>query len=84
MDPEEEIWIVRELLLLDEGAHKFLIDCFLLLDPTEIKACRLVCKEWNVFIMENLWKSKPGRKKLGQKLDHRLTISLLCLKSNRK
>ena len=79
MDPEEEIWIVRELLLRDEGAHKFLADCFLLLTPEEIKACRLVCKEWSEFILENLWKSKPGRKKLEQKLVHRWTISLLCL-----
>ena len=78
MDPEEEIWIVRELLLLDEGAHKFLTNCFLLLDPAEIKACRLVCKEWNEFIMDNLWKSKPGRKKLNEKLEHRWILSLLC------
>ena len=79
MDSEEEIWIVRELMLLDEGAHKFLSDCFLLLAPEEIKACRLVCKEWNEFIVDNIWKSKPGRKKLEQKLVHRWTIPLLCL-----
>ena len=85
MDPEEEIWIVRELLLLDLGFHKFLANCFLLLDPAEIKACRLVCKEWNVFIMNNLWRpGTPGRKKLCQKLEHRWKISLLLCLTNRK
>ena len=79
MDPEEKIWIVRELMLLDEGARKFVADCFLLLTPAEIKACRLVCKEWNEFIVDDVWKSKSGRKRLDQKLEHRLTTSLLCL-----
>ena len=71
MDPEEKIWIVRELMLLDEGACKFVADCFLLLTPAEIKACRLVCKEWNEFIVDRVWKSKSGRERLGQKLVQR-------------
>ena len=44
MDPEEEIWIVRKLMLLDEEAHKFLANCFLLLTPPRswqlYKGCR--------------------------------------------
>ena len=71
MDPEEEIWIVSQLMLLDEGARKFVANCFLLLNPEEIKACRLVCKEWNEFIMENLWKLPCRREKLSQKMANR-------------
>ena len=79
MDPEEDIWIVSELMLYDEGPRKFLANCFLLLTPAEIKACRLACKQWNKFIVDDVWKSKRGRKQLDQKLEHRWKISLLCL-----
>ena len=44
MDPEEDIWFGGKLLLLDAGLRKFVANCFLLLDPEEIKTCRLVCK----------------------------------------
>ena len=70
MDPEEEIWIVSQLMRLDEGARKFLVNCFLFLDPEQMKACRLVCKEWNAFIMDDVWKSK--RNWVKEKLDHKL------------
>ena len=72
MDPEKDIWFGRDLLLLDAGLRKFVANCFLLLNPEEIKACRLVCKEWNEFIiMADVWKSKSGRERLGQKLVQR-------------
>ena len=71
MDPEEDIWFGSELLLLDAGLRKFVANCFLLLNPEEIKACRLVCKEWNEFIVADVWKSKSGRERLGQKLVQR-------------
>ena len=44
------------------------MSALLLLDPDELKACRLVSSTWNEFIMEELWGTKGGRAKLGQKL----------------
>ena len=71
MDPEEDI--LTPLMRLDpaSGHRQFVTNCFLLLDPKEIKACRLVCREWSVFVMDDLWRSTSGRKKLSQKLAHR-------------
>ena len=70
MDPEEDI-LTQLMRVQDPGYRQFVTNCFLLLDPKEIKACRLVCKEWSVFVMKDLWCSKSGRKKLSQKLAHR-------------
>ena len=66
MDPEEDIWFGSELLLLDAGLRNFVASCFLLLNPEEIKACRLVCKDWNEFIMDVMevkeWEGEAGPK----------------------
>ena len=70
MDPKEDI-LTPLMRVQDPGYRQFVTNCFLLLDPKEIKACRLVCKEWSVFVMNDLWRSKSGRKKLSQKLAHR-------------
>ena len=68
MYPEKDILTPMRM---DPGHRQFVANCLLLLDPKEIKACRLVCKEWSVFIMADLWCSTSGRKKLSQKLAHR-------------
>ena len=73
MDPENEKDILTPLMRRDHasGHRQFVTNCFLLLDPKEIKACRLVCKEWSVFVGDDLWCSRSGREKLSQKLAHR-------------
>ena len=43
-------------------------DCFLLLSPEEIKSCRLVCRQWDGFIMKEVWGNARGEKKLEAKL----------------
>ena len=42
MDPEKDI--LTPLMRMDPGHRQFVANCLLLLDPKEIKACRLVCK----------------------------------------
>ena len=42
-------------LLDDGGGRQFLASCFLLLEPKDLKACRLVCSSWNVFIKDDVW-----------------------------
>ena len=70
MDPEEDI-LTPLMRVQDPGYRQFVTNCFLLLDPKEIKACRLVCKEWSMFVIYDLWWSTSGREKLSQKLAHR-------------
>ena len=47
-------------------------NCFksalLCLSPDELKACRLVCWEWNWFILDELWGTVGGREQLRKKL----------------
>ena len=62
MDPKEDI-LTPLMRVQDPGYRQFVTNCFLLLDPKEIKACRAV--------MDDLWCSKSGREKLSQKLAHR-------------
>ena len=50
MDPKEDI-LTPLMRVQDPGYRQFVTNCFLLLDPKEIKACRLVCKEWNEFVI---------------------------------
>ena len=59
---------MSQLMLLDVGARKFVADCFLLLQPEELKACRLVSTTWDQFILKEVWESPSGRKKLREKL----------------
>ena len=60
--------ILSQLMLLDVGARKFVANCFLLLQPEELKACRLVSTTWDQFILKEVWESPSGRKKLREKL----------------
>ena len=59
---------MSQLMLLDIGARKFVANCFLLLQPEELKACRLVSTTWDQFILKEVWESPSGRKKLREKL----------------
>ena len=61
-------------MLMDEGGQKFVANCLLLLSPEEIKNCRLVCKQWDKFIMDELWKREIRKKELRQKLSQRWKI----------
>ena len=63
--------ILSQLMQLDAGPQKFVVDCFLLLDPEELKACRLVCRTWSQFIQQEVWRNPSGRKRLRDKLVHR-------------
>ena len=58
-------------LLDDGGGRQFLASCFLLLEPKDLKACRLVCSAWNEFIEEEVWSSQAGRSILTKKLVNR-------------
>ena len=63
--------ILSQLMLLDAGGQKFVADCFLLLSPEEIKSCRLVCRQWDRFIMKEVWGNARGKKELEAKLVNR-------------
>ena len=60
--------ILSQLMLMDVGAQKFVANCFLLLSPEQLKACRLVSTTWAGFILEDLWKSSWGKRELREKL----------------
>ena len=38
------------------------VKIFLYLQGGSLHSCRQVCREWNDFILENIWKSKDARK----------------------
>ena len=63
--------ILSQLMLLDAGGQKFVADCFLLLSPEEIKSCRFVCRQWDRFIMKEVWGNARGKKKLEAMLVNR-------------
>ena len=67
---EGAVWILTQLMQLDAGPQKFVADCFLLLEPEELKACRLVCTTWNKFIQKEVWENPRGRERLSGKLLH--------------
>ena len=46
---------VGQMMQMDEGAVRFVTDFFLLLDPEDLKACRLVSKQWDEFIKREVW-----------------------------
>ena len=56
--------ILSQLMLLDAGGQKFVADCFLLLSPEEIKSCRLVCRQWDGFIMKGVGE-REGKEETG-------------------
>ena len=55
-------------LLRDGGGRVFFASTLNKLNPRDLKACRLVCWEWNVFVRDEVWGSKAGRAKLEKKL----------------
>ena len=59
---------MSQLMKLDAGPQKFVADCFLLLQPDELKACRLVCTTWSKFIQKEVWENPRGRERLSRKL----------------
>merc|ERR1712130_442151 len=60
--------ILGQLMKLDAGPQKFVADCFLLLQPDELKTCRLVCITWSKFIKKEVRENPRGRKRLSEKL----------------
>ena len=64
----ENFDFVGQMMQMDEGAVRFVTDFFLLLDPEDLKACRLVSKQWAEFIKRELWRNQYGKKRLTQKL----------------
>ena len=59
--------LVSDLLGHIDG-FECLKSALLLLDPDDLKTCRLVSSSWNEFILDELWGSRGGREKLRQKL----------------
>ena len=59
---------MSQLMLLDVGGQKFVVDCFLLLSPEKIKSCRLVSRQWDEIIMKEVWGNTRGREKLEAKM----------------
>ena len=64
----ENFDFVGQMMQRDEGAVRFVTNFFLLLDPEDLKACRLVSKQWAEFIKRELWRNQYGKKRLTQKL----------------
>ena len=64
----ENFDFVGQMMQMDEGALRFLTDSFLLLDPEDLKACRLVSKQWAEFIKREVWNNEYGKKRLTQML----------------
>ena len=62
---------VGQMMQMDEGAVRFVTDFFLLLDPEDLKACRLVSKQWDEFVKREVWNNQYGKKMLTQKLVQR-------------
>ena len=63
--------ILSQLMQLNAGPQnrqKFVADCFLLLGPEELKACRLVCTTWSKFIQKEVWNNPRGKERLSEKL----------------
>ena len=59
---------VGQMMQMDAGAVRFVTDFFLLLEPEDLKACRLVSKQWNEFIKREVWRNQYGKKRLTHKL----------------
>merc|ERR1712059_209517 len=57
--------------LFDSNLDEVLQTIFLQLDPVSLKTARCVCHQWNQFILERLWGSKPARNRLQARLNHR-------------
>ena len=68
MEIEMDGGILSRMMSMDGGAKKFVVDCLLLLSPEEVKSCRLVCEQWNIFIEDEVWKNSRGRRQLREKL----------------
>ena len=45
------------------------VNIFLLLPSESLHECRQVCREWNNIIMDKIWNSKDGRKRLQNRLE---------------
>ena len=56
--------------LFSHNFDEILQSVFLYLDPTSLKICRCVSREWNSFILHTVWKSRHGRRRLNTKLQH--------------
>ena len=65
----EDSDFLGQMMQTDEAASvRFVRECFLLLDPEDLKACRLVSKQWDEFIKREVWNNQYGKKRLTQKL----------------
>ena len=65
----EDSDFLGQMMQTDEAASvRFVMECFLLLDPEDLKACRLVSKQWDEFIKREVWNNQYGKKRLTQKL----------------
>ena len=52
----EDSDFLGQMMQTDEAASvRFVRECFLLLDPEDLKACRLVSKQWDEFIKREVW-----------------------------
>ena len=68
MDPEEDFF---SKLMGHGGGRSFFASCLLCLNPEQLKACRLVNSAWAKFILDEVWKTSKGRKRLEEKLVER-------------
>ena len=68
----EDSDFLGQMMQTDEAASvRFVMECFFLLDPEDLKACRLVSKQWDEFIKREVWNNQYGKKRLTQKLVQR-------------
>ena len=55
----EDSDFLGQMMQTDEAASvRFVMECFLLLDPEDLKACRLVSKQWDEFIKREVWNNQ--------------------------
>ena len=68
---EEVVTILRDLKAqLNMLIYRDLFrQIFLNLPPTSLKRARLVCREWDQLIKEEVWESKEGRKVMERRLE---------------
>ena len=65
--------------LAARGQEEVLQTVFLLLEPGDLKACRCLSSGWNSFILERLWGSRGGRRRLESRARQRWRSSKATL-----
>ena len=69
MDKDQDMDYISKLMSRD--IEEPLLKIFLNLQPRSLHISRQVCKKWNQFIVNRIWKSTPIKKYLRKRLNSR-------------